>query len=65
VGRNLLIVTIVLFAIVFVQPIWASEFRGETLGALHVVGALVIAALTHYIAERATRLVRSEAVATA
>lgn len=60
VGRNLLILIFVFAVIVFVQPIWVAEFSGEFLGSLHVIGALVIAALAHEIAQRATRLLRAE-----
>lgn len=64
VPRNLLILTIVFAVVAFVQPIWVSEFRGEILGALHVLGAAVILAMAHEIASQATKLVRSEPVRT-
>ena len=60
VGRNLLILIFVFAVIVFLQPIWVAEFRDEFLGSLHVIGALVIAAMAHEIAQRATRLLRAE-----
>ena len=63
VGRNLLIATIALVVIVFVEPLWVSEFRGEFLGSLHVLGALVIFVLAHHVARQATHLVRSETAA--
>ena len=62
VPRELLIMVIVLAVIAFIQPFWVTEFRGEVLGAFHVLGALVIAGLTHAIAQRSTRLVRAEEV---
>jgi hypothetical protein len=65
VGRNLLLATIALAVIVFVQPIWVAEFRGEFLGSMHVLGALVIFVLAHHVAQQTTRLVRGESVATA
>lgn len=37
------------------QPFWASEFEGEALGAVHVLGALVIFVLAHHVAQRTTR----------
>ena len=58
VPRNLLILTVVFAVIAFLQPIWVSEFRGEFLGALHVLGAAIILAMAHEIAQMATRLVR-------
>lgn len=56
---NLVIMTAVLMVIVLVQPFWASEFRDEFLGSMHVLGGMVIALLSHMIAQRATQLVRS------
>ena len=55
-----LLVLTILFAIVAIaQPIWATEFEGEFLGSLHVLGALVIFALAHAVAQRATVLLRA------
>ncbi|HWC31438.1 MAG TPA: DUF6220 domain-containing protein [Dehalococcoidia bacterium] len=59
------ILAVALVVIGFIQPLWVTEFRGELLGAMHVVGALVIFVLAHDIARRATREMRaltSEAV---
>ncbi len=61
VPRPLLVVTIVFAVIAFVQPIWVAEFRGEFLGSFHVLGALVLFALAHHIAQKTTRLVRAGA----
>jgi hypothetical protein len=61
VPRNLLVLTIVFAVVAFVQPLWVTEFRGEFLGSLHVLGAAVILAMAHEIATMSTRLVRSEA----
>jgi hypothetical protein len=60
VPRNLLILTVVFAVVAFVQPIWASEFQGEFLGSLHVLGAAVILGMAHAIAQQSTRLVRGE-----
>ena len=61
VPRPLLIVTIVFAVVAIVQPIWVAEFRGEFLGSMHVVGALVIFTLAHHIAQKTTKLVRAGA----
>ncbi len=60
---RLLVLVIVFVVVSLVQPLWATEFEGEFLGALHVLGALVIFALAHAIAQRATALLRSANVA--
>jgi hypothetical protein len=57
--RLLLGMTFVLAVVVFVQPLWVTEFRGEVLGALHVLGALVIFAISRDLAERGVRLLRT------
>jgi hypothetical protein len=56
VGRNLLIMVVALAVVGFVQPLWVTEFRGELLGAMHVLGALVIFVLAHNVARASTRL---------
>lgn len=58
---NLLALTFVFGVVAFLQPIWVAEFRDELLGALHVLGALVIFVLAHTIAQRSTRLLREPA----
>jgi hypothetical protein len=64
-SKPTIIMSVVLVVVTLVQPFWVSEFRGEILGALHILGALVIAALAHEIASRATQLVRTERAETA
>ena len=44
--------------IVFVQPIWAAEFEGEAIAALHVLGGGIILGMAHALATMATRHVR-------
>jgi hypothetical protein len=61
--REVLIMALVLAVIVFIQPIWVTAFRGEVLGAMHVVMALVIFGLAQQLAIRATRVVRADATA--
>jgi hypothetical protein len=56
--RDLLAVTVVFAVVSILQPVWVTEFKGEVLGSLHVLGALVIFAMAHYIAQRATRHLR-------
>jgi len=56
--RNLILMTLVLAIVVFVQPIWVTEFRGEFLGSFHILGAMVIVVLAHDLAQRATRVAR-------
>lgn len=55
VSRTTLIIAVALAIAAFVQPFWVTEFRGETLGALHVFGALVVFILAHHLAQRAMR----------
>lgn len=57
-SRSLLILTVVFAVIAFVQPFWATEFQGEFLASLHVLGALVIFVLAHSLARMATREMR-------
>ncbi|HEY7465385.1 MAG TPA: DUF6220 domain-containing protein [Dehalococcoidia bacterium] len=52
------VMTLALVVVAFIQPFWVTEFRDETLGAFHVVGALVIFALAHDIARRSVREMR-------
>jgi hypothetical protein len=60
--RNLLILIVVFTLVSIVQPIWVSEFQGELIASLHIVGALVIFVLAHSIARQATQLLRSSRV---
>ena len=59
VGRELMILIDVFIVVALVQPLWASEFQGEFLASFHIIGAAVILALSHEIAQRATRLMRA------
>jgi hypothetical protein len=52
------IMTLALVVAAFIQPFWVTQFRGETLGAFHLIGALVIFALAHDIARRSMREMR-------
>lgn len=61
-GRTAIGGCAVLFLLVFLQSVWVQEFEEEVLGALHVFDALLIFALGHYLAQRATRQARGEAV---
>ena len=61
VPRTVLVLTLVLAVVTFVQPIWVTEFRGEFLGAMHILGAAIILALGYAVASSMTRFVRSEA----
>ncbi|MPZ49037.1 MAG: hypothetical protein GEU75_06980 [Dehalococcoidia bacterium] len=56
--RPLLIMAIALTVIMLVQPFWVTEFRGEVLGALHVLGALIIFGLARDVAEQGVKLWR-------
>ena len=58
-SRGLLIMSLALAVVTFLQPIWVAEFRGEVLGAMHLLGALVIAFLSRDLAERSYRYWRS------
>jgi hypothetical protein len=60
VPRNMWILIGVFIVVAFLQPIWVTEFQGEWLAALHVIGALVIFILAHTIARQATHLLRQQ-----
>jgi hypothetical protein len=63
-GRTFLILTVVLFLLVFVQPLFADpQLDPQWLRSLHVLNALFIFALGHHLARRGTRTVRGLAVA--
>jgi len=62
VGRVMLFLALALAILALAQPFWASEFRGEFLGSMHVLGALVIFTLAHHVALRAMRQLRSARV---
>jgi hypothetical protein len=50
----------VLFLLVFLQSLWVQEFKNELLGSIHVLAALFIFAIGHFLAQRAARLNRGE-----
>jgi uncharacterized protein DUF6220 len=63
-GRTVLILTVVVFLLVFVQPLFAdTQLDPRWLRSLHVVNALFIFALGHHLAQRGTRTIRSMAAA--
>ena len=63
-GRNVLALTVVLFLLVFVQPLFADpQLDPRWLRSLHVLNALFIFALGYHLAQRGTRTVRAMAVA--
>jgi hypothetical protein len=63
-GRNVLALTVVLFLLVFVQPLFADpQLDPRWLRSLHVLNALFIFALGYHLAQRGTRTVRDMAVA--
>ena len=64
-GRIVLALTVVLFLLVFVQPLFVdAQLDPRWLRSLHVLNALVIFALGHHLAQRGTRTIRGKAVAT-
>lgn len=64
-GRTVIGMTVVLFLLVFVQPLFADpEIDPKWLRSLHVLNALFIFALGQHLALRATRTVRGMTVAT-
>jgi hypothetical protein len=63
-GRILIVLTVVLFLLVFLQPLFVDpELDPRWLRSLHVVNALFIFALGHHLAQRGTKTVRGMAVA--
>jgi hypothetical protein len=57
-GRTTMFLALALVIIALIQPFWVTEFSGETLGAMHVLGALVIFTLAHHVAQRSMRELR-------
>jgi hypothetical protein len=58
-GRTVIGLTVALFLLVFLQPLFAdAEIDPDWLRSLHVLNALFIFALGQYLAQRATRTVR-------
>ena len=60
VGKATLFLALALTILALAQPFWATEFEGEFLGSMHVLGALVIFTLAHHVALRAMREMRGE-----
>ena len=58
VGRVTLFLSLALAIIALIQPFWVTEFEGEFLGSMHVLGALVIFTLAHHVSQRAMREMR-------
>jgi hypothetical protein len=64
-GRTVISLTVALFLLVFLQPLFADpEIDPVWLRSLHVLNALFIFALGQYLAQRATRTVRGMTDAT-
>lgn len=64
-GRTVLALTVVLFLLVFLQPLFVDpELDPRWLRSLHVLNALFIFALGYHLAQRGTKTVRGMAVAT-
>lgn len=63
-GRIVIGLTIVLFVLVFLQPLFAAaDLDPRWLRSIHVLNALVIGLLGFYLAQRGTRLIRSGSTA--
>jgi hypothetical protein len=60
-GKALIWWTVATAVVAFVQPIWVTSFRGEILASVHVLGALVLLALSFQVARLATVTMRVEA----
>jgi Family of unknown function (DUF6220) len=64
-GRTVISLTVALFLLVFLQPLFADpEIDPVWLRSLHVLNALFIFVLGQYLAQRATRKVRGMTDAT-
>jgi asparagine N-glycosylation enzyme membrane subunit Stt3 len=62
-GRTIVVLTVVLFLLVFVEPLFAdAQLDPRWLRSLHVLNALFIFALGHHLAQRGTRTVRGTGV---
>jgi hypothetical protein len=59
-GKALIWLTVATAVVAFLQPIWVS-FRGEVLASVHVLGALVLLALSFQVARLATVRMRVHA----
>jgi len=63
-GRTVIVLTVVLFLLVFLQPLFADpELHPQWLRSLHVLNALCIFALGYHLAQRGTKTVRGMPVA--
>lgn len=60
-GKALIWWTVATAVVAFVQPIWVTSFRGEVLASVHVLGALVLLALSFQVARLATVRMRVHA----
>jgi Family of unknown function (DUF6220) len=61
-GRTVIVLTVVLFLLVFLQPLFADpELDPRWLRSLHVLNALFIFALGYHVAQRGTKTVRGDA----
>jgi hypothetical protein len=58
-GRTVIVLTVVLFLLVFLQPLFADpELDPRWLRSLHVLNALFIFALGYHLAQQGTKTVR-------
>jgi hypothetical protein len=63
-GRTVIVLTVVLFLLVFLQPLFVDPgLDPRWLRSLHVLNALFIFALGYHLAQRGTKTVRGMAVA--
>lgn len=63
-GRTTIILTVLSFVLVFLQPLFADEsLDPKWIRSLHVLNALFIFALAHHLAQRATRMIKGVEVA--
>jgi len=60
-GKALIWLTVATAVVAFLQPIWVTSFRGEVLASVHVLGALVLLALSFQVARLATVRMRVHA----
>lgn len=59
-GRVLIVWTIVLAVVAFVQPVWVAGFQGRFLASMHVLGAVALLALSYHVARLATSKVPAD-----
>lgn len=63
-GRTVIVLTVVLFLLVFLQPLFVDpELDPRWLRSLHVLNALFIFALGYLLAQRGTKTVRGMPIA--